>query len=61
MKIKSYERPSQFFYQFDAFMDRKFEVWELMAMFEISLTSARVIAKAIDKQFGAQVPLKQLC
>ena len=61
MKIKNYERPSQFFNQFDAFLDRKFEVWELMAMFEIPLTSARVSAKTIDQQFGAQVLLKQLC
>jgi hypothetical protein len=33
-----------FFKEFDAFFDRKYQVWEIAAMFEISLKEARSIA-----------------
>jgi hypothetical protein len=33
-----------FFKEFDAYFDRKYQVWEIAAMFEISLKEARSIA-----------------
>jgi hypothetical protein len=34
--FRDYRSPIEFFHEFDGHLDRKFQVWELMAMFELS-------------------------
>jgi hypothetical protein len=36
-------------------------VWELAAMFEISMKEARTVFKRIDEVYESTVPLKRLC
>lgn len=55
------ETPVQYFKKFDAFQSRKFQTWELMAMFQLTYPEARIITNHLDKKFGHTVEFKALC
>lgn len=57
----SQHQPNKFFAQYDAFLDRQFEYWELMCMFRFTNQQARTVISTFGDTFGQYVTLKRIC